>query len=124
MTDDADAIAKKIRKAKTDPEPLPEALDGLNDRPDARNLINIYAALAEISPQAVLDQCAGQQFGTFKPLLAELAVEKLAPIGTEMSRLMNEQDEIDKILRRGAERAREITEPILAKTYEIVGMVR
>lgn len=124
MTDDADAIAKKIRKAKTDPEPLPEALDGLNERPDARNLVNIYAALAEITPQAVLDQHSGQQFGTFKPILAELAVEKLAPIGREMSRLMGQQDEIDKILSRGAERAREITEPILAKTYEIVGMVR
>ncbi|MCF6445534.1 tryptophan--tRNA ligase [Nereida sp. MMG025] len=124
MTDDADAIAKKIRKAKTDPEPLPSELKGLDDRPDARNLVNIYAALAEVSPQAVLDDHAGQQFGTFKPILAELAVEKLAPIGSEMSRLMADQPEIDRILARGAERAREITEPILAKTYDIVGMVR
>jgi tryptophanyl-tRNA synthetase len=124
MTDTADAIAKKIRKAKTDPEPLPEALDGLADRPDARNLVNIYAALAEITPQQVLDQHAGSQFGMFKPVLADLAVEKLAPIGTEMSRLMEDQAEIDRILARGAERGREIAAPILAKTLEIVGMVR
>ena len=124
MTDTADAIAKKIRKAKTDPEPLPEALDGLDERPDARNLVNIYAALAEITPQQVLDQHAGSQFGTFKPVLADLAVEKLAPIGTEMSRLMEDQAEIDHILARGAERGREIAAPILAKTLEIVGMVR
>lgn len=124
MTDTADAIAKKIRKAKTDPEPLPEALDGLADRPDARNLVNIYAALAEITPQQVLDQHAGSQFGMFKPELADLAVEKLAPIGTEMSRLMEDQAEIDRILARGAERGREIAAPILAKTLEIVGMVR
>ena len=124
MTDTADAIAKKIRKAKTDPEPLPEALDGLDERPDARNLVNIYAALAEITPQQVLDQHAGSQFGTFKPVLADLAVEKLAPIGTEMSRLMEDQAEIDRILARGAERGREIAAPILAKTLEIVGMVR
>ena len=124
MTDTADAIAKKIRKAKTDPEPLPEALDGLDERPDARNLVNIYAALAEITPQQVLDQHAGSQFGTFKPVLADLAVEKLAPIGTEMSRLMEDQAEIDRILARGAERGRAIAAPILGKTLEIVGMVR
>ena len=124
MTDTADAIAKKIRKAKTDPEPLPNALDGLDERPDARNLVNIYAALAEITPQQVLDQHAGSQFGTFKPVLADLAVEKLAPIGTEMSRLMEDQAEIDRILARGAERGREIAAPILAKTLEIVGMIR
>ncbi|WP_438960184.1 tryptophan--tRNA ligase [Nereida sp.] len=124
MTDTADAIAKKIRKAKTDPEPLPEALDGLDERLDARNLVNIYAAFAEITPQQVLDQHAGSQFGTFKPVLADLAVEKLAPIGTEMSRLMEDQAEIDRILARGAERGREIAAPILAKTLEIVGMVR
>ena len=124
LTDDADTIAKKIRKAKTDPEPLPDHIDGLDDRPEARNLINIYAALAEITPQAVIDQHAGQQFGTFKPALADLAVEKLAPISGEMARLMQDQPEIDRLLARGAERAREITAPILQKTYEIVGMVR
>ncbi|MFT6104391.1 MAG: tryptophanyl-tRNA synthetase [Paracoccaceae bacterium] len=123
MTDDADTIAKKIRKAKTDPEPLPDTLEGLDGRPDARNLINIYAALNDQSPEAVIAEVAGQQFGQFKPLLADLAVAKLAPISTEMARLMKEPEEIDKLLARGAERARVIASPILAQTYDIVGMV-
>jgi tryptophanyl-tRNA synthetase len=124
MTDDADAIAKKIRKAKTDPDPLPEAVDGLAERPDARNLVNIYAALADVEPQAVLDDHAGAMFGHFKVALADLAVAKLSPISAEMSRLMDDPAEIDRILGRGAERAREITVPILEKTYDIVGMLR
>ncbi len=123
MTDDADAIARKIRKAKTDPEPLPDSAEGLADRPEARNLVNIYASLSEKTVDQVMAEVAGQQFGLFKPMLADLAVEKLAPISTEMARLMEDQAEIDKILARGAERAREITAPILAKAYEIVGMV-
>ncbi|MEM7721974.1 MAG: tryptophan--tRNA ligase [Pseudomonadota bacterium] len=124
MTDDADAIAKKIRKAKTDPDPLPDAVAGLADRPDARNLVNIYAALAETTQQAVLDEHAGALFGHFKVALADLAVAKLAPISSEMSRLMQDEAEIDRILARGAERAREITVPVLDKTYDIVGMLR
>jgi tryptophanyl-tRNA synthetase len=124
MTDDADAIAKKIRKAKTDPDPLPEAVDGLAERPDARNLVNIYAALADVEPQAVLDDHAGAMFGHLKVALADLAVAKLSPISAEMSRLMDDPAEIDRILGRGAERAREITVPILEKTYDIVGMLR
>jgi tryptophanyl-tRNA synthetase len=124
MTDDADAIAKKIRKAKTDPEGLPSEVKGLEERPEARNLVNIYAALAEQSVDQVLADVGGKQFSEFKPMLAELAVEKLAPISTEMARLMNDQAEIDKILTRGAERARAITAPILRQTYEIVGMVQ
>ena len=123
MTDDADTIAKKIRKAKTDPEPLPSEYKGLDDRPEARNLVNIYAALAEISVDQVLADHGGAQFGTFKPALAELAVEKLSPIATEMTRLLDDVSEIDRLLARGAEQAREITAPILKKTYEIVGMV-
>ena len=123
MTDDADAIAKKIRKAKTDPDPLPETLEGLKDRPDARNLVNIYAALADTTAEAVVAEFAGQQFGSFKPALADLAVAKLAPISTEMSRLMADPAEIDRILSKGAAQAREITAPILKRTYEIVGMV-
>jgi len=123
MTDDADAIAKKIRKARTDPDPLPEALEGLEARPEARNLVNIYAALAETSPQAVLDQFGGAQFGTFKPALADLAVAKLSPISAEMARLMEDPAEIDRMLADGAARAREIATPILRRTYEIVGMV-
>ena len=124
MTDDADTIAKKIRKAKTDPDALPSELDGLKDRPEARNLVNIYAALSDQSVEEVLRDVGGQQFGTFKPALADLAVARLAPISTEMSRLMADTAEIDRILARGAEQARAITAPILARTYEIVGMVR
>ncbi len=123
MTDDADTIAQKIRKARTDPDPLPETLDGLADRPEARNLVNIYAAVADMTAEEVIAEFAGQQFGVFKPRLAEVAVERLAPINAEMARLMQDQDEIDRILARGAEQAREITAPILKRTYEIVGMV-
>jgi tryptophanyl-tRNA synthetase len=124
LTDDADAIARKIRKAKTDPDPLPETVAGLEGRAEARNLVNIYAALAETTPQAVLDAHAGALFGHFKVALADLAVDRLAPISTEMKRLMGDPGEIDKILRRGADKAREITVPILERTYDIVGMLR
>lgn len=124
MTDDADTIAKKIKKAKTDPDPLPDAVAGLADRPDARNLVNIYAALADVDQQVVLDEHAGALFGHFKMALADLAVAKLSPISSEMSRLMDDPAEIDRILGRGAERAREITVPILEQTYDIVGMLR
>lgn len=123
MTDDADAIAKKIRKAKTDPDALPSEVKGLDDRPDARNLVNIYAGLADQTVDQVLAEVGGMQFGTFKPLLAELAVAKLSPISTEMARLMDDPAEIDRILSAGSMRAREITAPILKKTYDIVGMV-
>ncbi|WP_299780724.1 tryptophan--tRNA ligase [uncultured Roseobacter sp.] len=124
MTDDADTIAKKIRKAKTDPDALPSEAEGLADRPEARNLVNIYAALNDQSVAEVLRDVGGQQFGAFKPLLAELAVSKLSPISSEMARLMADPSEIDQILKRGARQARDITAPILEKTYEIVGMVR
>ena len=124
MTDDADAIVKKIKKAKTDADPLPDHLEGLDGRPEARNLVNIYAALNDATTQSVIDEFSGQLFGGFKPKLAELAVEKLAPISGEMSRLMKDTSEIDKILSRGAERGRELAAPILQKTYDIVGMLR
>ncbi|WP_095589521.1 tryptophan--tRNA ligase [Actibacterium ureilyticum] len=123
LTDSADDIAKKIRKAKTDPEPLPDTVEGLADRPEARNLVNIYAGLADLTPEQVIADHAGQQFGTFKPSLADLAVAKLEPISAEMSRLMQDPAEIDRILARGAERARTIATPILKRTYQIVGMV-
>ncbi|MEL7091429.1 MAG: tryptophan--tRNA ligase [Pseudomonadota bacterium] len=123
MTDDADTIAKKIRKAKTDPDALPSEAAGLEDRPEARNLVNIYAALADSSVDDVLTEFGGAQFGTFKPALADLAVAKMSPISAEMARLMNDPAEIDRILARGAEQAREITAPILKRTYEIVGLV-
>ena len=123
MTDDADTIAKKIRKAKTDPDALPSEAKGLENRPEARNLVNIYAALSDQSVDEVLAEHGGAQFGAFKPALADLAVAHLSPISTEMARLMADAAEIDRILARGAAQAREITGPILKKTYEIVGMV-
>ena len=124
LTDDADTIAAKIRKAKTDPEPLPDSPEGLRDRPEARNLVNIYAALAGHSVDQVIRDFAGAPFGTFKPALADLAVAKLAPITTEMNRLMADPAEIDRILGQGAERAEAIARPILDRTKEIVGMIR
>ena len=123
LTDDADTIAKKIRKAKTDPEPLPEDADGLEERPEARNLVNICAALSDRTVAQVMAEVGGKPFAEFKPLLADLAVEKIAPISAEMSRLMRDPAEIDRILADGAERARAIARPILKDTYRIVGMV-
>ena len=124
MLDDADTIAKKLKKARTDPEPLPETLEGLADRPEARNLVDIYAGLADTTPEAVIAEYAGAGWGRFKPALADLAVERLAPISGEMRRLMDDPAEIDRLLARGAERAREIAAPVLARTYEIVGLLR
>jgi tryptophanyl-tRNA synthetase len=124
MTDDADTIAKKFKKAKTDPEPLPDTLDGLAGRPEARNLVDIYAALSDQTSQQVISEYAGAGWGKFKPALADLAVDKLAPISTEMSRLMADPAEIDRILARGAERARDIAQPVLQQAYDIVGFVR
>lgn len=124
LTDDADAIATKIRKAKTDPDPLPDSLDGLKDRPEARNLVNIFAALAGISAADVIAENAGAQFGTFKPKLADLAVSVMAPITTEMNRLMKDPAEIDRILGKGADQAEAIARPILDQVYDITGMIR
>jgi tryptophanyl-tRNA synthetase len=124
MTDDADTISKKFKKAKTDPEPLPETVEGLAARPEAKNLVDIYAALSNMTAEQVIAQYPGAGWGTFKPALADLAVDKLAPISTEMKRLMSDKAEIDRILARGAERAREIATPVLQKTYDIVGLLR
>ncbi len=124
MTDDADTIVKKIRKAKTDPEDLPETIEGFEGRPEARNLVNIYSALSDQPVQQVLEEVGGKQFSAFKPMLADLAVAKLSPIADEMARLMQDVAEIDRILGAGAERARAISDPILAQTYDIIGMVR
>jgi tryptophanyl-tRNA synthetase len=124
MTDDADTIAKKIRKAKTDPDALPSEAEGLKDRPEARNLVNIFAALNDQTVDATLADVGGKQFSEFKPMLVDLAVNKLSPISTEMARLMNDPAEIDRILGDGSARARKIANPILEKTYDIVGMIR
>ena len=124
LTDDADTIAKKIRKAKTDPEPLPDNLADLKDRPEAKNLVNIYAALAGHTAEQVIKDYAGAQFGTFKPALADLAVAKLEPITLEMNRLMQDQAEIDRIIGEGADRADALARPIVDQVYDIVGMIR
>ena len=124
MTDTAETIAKKIRKAKTDSDGLPSEAAGLESRPEARNLVNIYAALADSSVEAVLEHAGGKQFSEFKPMLVDLAVERLAPISSEMAKLMLDPSSIDQVLQNGAGRAREIATPILAKTYDIVGMLR
>jgi tryptophanyl-tRNA synthetase len=121
LTDDADAIAQKIKKARTDPEPLPATLEELDPRPEAKNLVGIYAALSGVSSEDVLKEFAGQGFGAFKPKLADLAVEKLGPIGAEMRRLMADPAEIDRILGDGANRAREIATPTMAEVRKIVG---
>jgi tryptophanyl-tRNA synthetase len=124
MTDDADTIAKKFQKARTDPAPLPDTVEGLAGRPEAKNLVDIFAALSDTTAEQVIADHAGAGWGKFKPILAELAVEKLAPVSQEMARLMADPAEIDRILARGADRARAIAEPILNRTLDIVGMVR
>ncbi|MDE3080173.1 MAG: tryptophan--tRNA ligase [Paracoccaceae bacterium] len=124
LTDDADTIAAKIRKARTDAEVLPDLPEGLKDRPEAKNLVNIYAALSGKSVEEVLAEFAGQGFGAFKPALADLAVAVMSPITSEMQRLMADPAEIDRILGDGADRADAIALPILARTLDIVGMIR
>jgi len=124
MTDDAATLAKKFKKARTDPEPLPETVDGLQGRPEARNLVEIYAALNDQSAEDVIAEYAGAGWGRFKPALADLAVAKLSPVSDEMARLMADPAEIDRILGKGSQKAREIAEPVLRQTYDIVGMLR
>ncbi len=123
LTDSADDIAKKIRKAKTDPDPLPDNLEDLKGRPEAENLVGIYAALNDVTPDKVVAEYAGQQFGTFKPALAELAVEKLAPINTEMRKLMDDKAHMDGILEDGAARAREIAQQTMKEVRSIFGFL-
>ena len=124
LTDDADQIAQKIRKARTDADPLPGSMDGLKDRPEARNLVNIYAALSGETADRILPRFEGQGFGAFKPALAELAVSVMTPITAEMNRIMADPAEIDRILGDGAERAAAIARPIVERTKEIMGMIR
>ncbi|MBC6417269.1 MAG: tryptophan--tRNA ligase, partial [Rhodospirillales bacterium] len=134
MTDGPDEIARKIRKATTDPNALPgvEALteqgevpdETRAERPECWNLLGIYAALAERALSDVVTERAGQQFSAFKKALTELAVEKLGPVGTEMKRLMNDPGYIDSVLANGAARARALAEPVLAEVYDAVGFLR
>lgn len=124
LTDDPDAIANKIKRARTDPEPLPDTVEALADRPEADNLVAIFAALAETTKAQVLARFAGQGFGAFKPALAEVAVEALRPVTAEMNRLMADPAEIDRVLSRGAEHARDIAAPTLAEAKRLVGFWR
>lgn len=123
LTDDADTIASKIKRAKTDPLPLPASKDELKDRPEAENLLNIYAALAGQDRDAVIAQFAGQQFSGFKTALADLTVSKLEPINKEMRRLLGDPAEIDRILKAGAQSARAIATPIMDEVKKRVGFI-
>jgi len=123
LTDDADTISKKIKKAKTDPEALPGEVDGLASRPEAENLVGIYAGLADMSKQDVLKEFGGQQFSVFKPALADLAVAKLAPVAGEMRRLIADPGYIDSVLRDGADRARVIAEDTMKSVRQIIGLL-
>jgi len=123
MTDGADEIAQKIRKARTDPDPLPESTEGLAERPEALNLVSIYAALEDIELDQVIQEYQGQGFSTFKKALADLAVVRLGPVGNEMKRLTAESAEIDKVLADGAERAVQLSGPIVAEVREIMGFL-
>lgn len=124
MTDDADAIAQKIRKAKTDPEPLPDTVEALEKRPEADNLVTIYAAMAGETREATLQRFAGAQFSQFKTDLADAAVAHLAPIADRMRRLLQDKGEIDAILRRGGERAQAIAGENLNAVKDIIGLLR
>jgi tryptophanyl-tRNA synthetase len=124
LTDDADTIAKKIRKAKTDPAPLPSELDGLKERPEAENLVGIYAALADTTREAVITEYGGQQFSVFKPALADLAVEKLAPIAGEMRRISADRSYVDAVLKDGGERAGTIAEGTMKQVRDIIGFLQ
>jgi tryptophanyl-tRNA synthetase len=124
LTDDADAIAQKIRKAKTDPEPLPSEEKGLEPRPEADNLVGIYAALAGTTKAGVLGEFGGAQFSTFKSALVDLAVAKLGPIGAEMKKLVQDSVYIDSVLADGSQRAAEIAGETMKAVKDIVGFVR
>jgi tryptophanyl-tRNA synthetase len=124
MTDDADLVALKIRRAKTDPEPLPETLEALEKRPEADNLVGIYAALAGIAREQALLGFAGHNFSTFKDALTALAVETLGRIGGEMRRLLADPGHIDHVLHQGAEHAAAIAMPVLREVQQITGLLR
>jgi len=124
LTDDADLIAKKLRKARTDADPLPDTAEGLEGRPEAKNLVTIMAALLDEERDAICARYAGQGFAGFKADLIEIAVQKLSPMTEEMARLMNDPAQIDAVLRDGAERATELSAPILTEIHDIVGFLR
>lgn len=124
LTDDADAIMQKVKKAKTDPEPLPGTVEGLAGRPEANNLVGIYAAMAGITPGEVLAQFEGKGFGQFKPALGELLVETLSPMAARYRQLREDGEALDAILAKGALKARDLAAPTLAQSYQALGLVR
>jgi tryptophanyl-tRNA synthetase len=124
LTDDADAIANKIKRAKTDPEPLPKEAAGFAGRPEAENLVGIYGAVTGRSQGDVLAEVGGAQFSTFKKNLADALIAKVVPIGDEIRRLSTDPGEIDRVLADGARRAREIATPIMNEVKDIVGFIR
>ncbi len=124
LTDDADTILQKIRKARTDPEPLPSEVAGLQGRAEAANLVGIYAAMAGCSPAAVLAEHGGEGFGQFKPALGELLAEKLSPITARFRELKEDGDALESILSNGAEKARALAVPTLDAAYRALGLVR
>ena len=124
LTDDADTIMAKVKKAKTDPEPLPSEKAGLDGRPEAANLVGIYAAMAGESQEAVLARFGGEGFGRFKPALGELLVESLAPINARFVELRQDRTALDAILHKGAEKARALAVPTLDRAYAALGLVR
>ena len=123
LIDSDETIADKFRKAKTDPDLLPATVEELAERPEARNLLTIFAALADRTPQDVLGDYAGKGFGAFKPDLADLAVAKLGPIRNEMVRLLDDRGAIDAILTKGAEKARDLAAPVLRQAQEAMGLM-
>jgi tryptophanyl-tRNA synthetase len=123
MADDADTIRTKIRKARTDPDALPGTAEGLAGRPEATNLIGIYAALAGISVADTLARFEGAMFSGFKAELADLAVSVLAPIGENMKRIAEDPGYVDGILHRGAERANEVAKAHLGEIHDIIGLL-
>lgn len=124
LTDDADTILGKIKKAKTDPEPLPSEAAGLEGRPEAQNLVGIYAAFAEESVDATLARFGGQGFGAFKPALAELVIENFRPISGRFNVLKDDHEQIDAALAKGAAKARELGTPTLKAAYNALGLLR
>ena len=121
LTDSADEIAQKIKRAKTDPEPLPSEIKGLEGRPEATNLVGIFAGLSGRTAEDILSEFGGQGFGVFKPALAELCVSQIAPISLEMNKLLEQPEEIDRLLEKGAGQAQAIAAPILAEVKQLIG---
>ena len=124
LSDSEDEIVKKIKKAKTDPLPLPDNLDDAKNRPEAINLLTIYAALSDQEIGTVIAEYGGKEFSQFKNDLGELASTKLSPISVEMNKLMKDENYLDSVIIKGKERAINVADPVLNKIYEIIGLFR